>query len=1136
MKHLLRLLFFVFAAMTLSSTLAHAYYEVANAIHIDYNDDNSVVIKGDVNGDGEVTIADVNAIIDIILGGTVNEDALNGADVNEDGEVTIADINSVIDIILGGGPTPNPDTMTFTVNGVVFKMVAVNSGTFTMGATSDQGATASSNEYPTHQVTLSDYFIGQTEVTQELWQAVMGSNPSNHTGDLQRPVECVSWDDCQTFVSKLNELTGKQFRLPTEAEWEYAARGGDMSKGYKYSGGNSIGKISWYSDNSGNVTHAVAKKTPNELGLYDMSGNVFEWCEDWFDSYPNEPQNDPTGPESGQFRVLRGGCYESSAENCRVSCRNYSQSAYHGDNLGLRLAFTRGYTAVPVISTQQSDSSVIITADGDGVVTLYVNGQAVTNPYVANRGEVDYTITVYATAQEVGLNMSQSEMMSITIPAMEFTAVPVISTETNEYAVTISAEGDGTVTLYVNDQAVSNPYIASRSNTAYTIKAYATAKEEGKVMSQCEPKNIIVPALEYTQTPVITTQMDDSTMTISATGVGIVTLYVNGQAVSNPHTVLRSNSSYTITAYATAKENGKVMSQSETINIIVPAIEYTAIPTITTQTNESEVTLTAIGEGVVTLYVNGSAVSNPYAALRGNTDYKITAYATAKEDGKILSKSETLDITIPALIIDPNITSITVNGVSFNMIRVQGGTFMMGGTAGQGDQTYDDEFPSHEVTLSSYSIGETEVTQALWQAVMGTNPSGFVGNLNRPVETVSWNDCQAFIAKLNQMTGKSFRLPTEAEWEYAARGGNKGHDYMFAGSNDLDDVAWAYSNIPSQQPNSDGYGTQPVAQKAPNDLGLYDMSGNVYEWCSDWYDAYPAEAQINPKGPSDDEGCHYRVNRGGGWNRYGRSCRVSLRNNSTPESAYFNIGMRLVLDVNEIYTVNGVSFTMVPVEGGTFIMGATPEQGTSDPWTVEYPTHEVTLSSFSIGQTEVTQELWQAVMGNNPSEFSGDTNHPVEMVSWDDCQTFITQLNTLTGMNFRLPTEAEWEYAARGGSKSHGFKYAGGNDINELAWWNDNACDGVGPDSSDYGTHPVASKKANELGLYDMSGNVWEWCQDWFGNYSDEAQTNPIGPTTGDNRVYRGGSWINYARNCRVSSRFHWGMTGANNIGLRLAM
>ena len=229
----------------------------------------------------------------------------------------------------------------------------------------------------------------------------------------------------------------------------------------------------------------------------------------------------------------------------------------------------------------------------------------------------------------------------------------------------------------------------------------------------------------------------------------------------------------------------------------------------------------------------------------------------------------------------------------------------------------------------------------------------------------------------------------------------------------------------------------------------------------------------------------------------------------------------------QTFTVNGVSFKMVGVEGGTFTMGATSEQGTSDPYDDEYPTHDVTLSDFAIGETEVTQELWQAVMGSNPSSFSG-TNLPVEEVSWNDCQTFITKLNQLTGKNFRLPTEAEWEYAARGGNKSKGYKYAGSNTLSDVAWYGDN---------SSSKTHPVKQKQANELGLYDMSGNVREWCQDWFGNYSSGAQTNPTGAASGSDRVYRGGGWSRKASFCRVSFRNYGTPTYSNaNLGLRLAL
>ena len=223
------------------------------------------------------------------------------------------------------------------------------------------------------------------------------------------------------------------------------------------------------------------------------------------------------------------------------------------------------------------------------------------------------------------------------------------------------------------------------------------------------------------------------------------------------------------------------------------------------------------------------------------------------------------------------------------------------------------------------------------------------------------------------------------------------------------------------------------------------------------------------------------------------------------------------------FTVNGVSFEMIPVEGGTFRMGSTG----SDAYDDEKPVHSVTLSSYAIGKTEVTQALWKAVMGSNPSNFKGD-NLPVENVSWNDCQDFIRKLNQLTGMQFRLPTEAEWEYAARGGNRSRGYKYSGGNDIGSVAWYNGN---------SGSKTHPVGTKQSNELGIYDMSGNVWEWCQDWYGKYSSSAHTNPTGASSGSSRVRRGGSWGDYARDCRSSLRYNYAPDlRFRDLGLRLAL
>ena len=225
---------------------------------------------------------------------------------------------------------------TIRVDGVSFTMVYVAGGTFTMGCTSEQGGDCYSDEKPSHRVTLSGYYIGETEVTQQLWQAVMGSNPSCYKGE-QRPVDRVSWYDCQDFIRRLNNKTGLHFALPTEAQWEYAARGGSKSRGYKYSGSTNIGSVAWCGGISSSQTHNVKGKQPNELGLYDMSGNVWEWCADGDGSYSSSSQTNPTGPSSGLYRVKRGGSWDYSAWFCRVSYRFDAVPSGRFRDCGLRL-------------------------------------------------------------------------------------------------------------------------------------------------------------------------------------------------------------------------------------------------------------------------------------------------------------------------------------------------------------------------------------------------------------------------------------------------------------------------------------------------------------------------------------------------------------------------------------------------------------------------------------------------------------------------------------------------------------------------------------------------------------------------------------------------------------------------------
>ncbi len=298
-------------------------------------------------------------------------------------------------------------------------------------------------------------------------------------------------------------------------------------------------------------------------------------------------------------------------------------------------------------------------------------------------------------------------------------------------------------------------------------------------------------------------------------------------------------------------------------------------------------TITLGANDVRNLTFNGDALS-----ISGNTIEDIIAALATKADKSEIARLEAMISQLQEELHPTPLKEYTVNGVSFKMVKVSGGTFQMGATSEQGSDAYDYEKPVHSVTLSDYRIGETEVTQALWQAVMGSNPSEFTGDSQRPVENVSWNDCQTFIQTLNELTGMSFRLPTEAEWEFAARGGNSSESFKYAGSDTVGGVAWYWDNIPSQSSGTSGYGTQPVATKSPNELGLYDMSGNVYEWCQDWYGSYSSSAQTDPVGPSSGSD---RVLRGGSWGSGAWCCRVSFRNCYYPSFRYDYYGLRLAL-------------------------------------------------------------------------------------------------------------------------------------------------------------------------------------------------------------------------------------------------
>ena len=637
----------------------------------------------------------------------------------------------------------NPDGV-FTVNGVTFTMIKVE------GNGSD----------------ISDYYIGETEVTQELWEAVMGSNPSNFKGP-QRPVEKVSWNDCQTFIEKLNQLTGENFTLPPESQWKYAAKGGNKSQGYTYSGSNTVGDVAWYLKNSSDKTHDVKTKSPNELGIYDMSGNVAEW----------------TSSNHGYMYRFYGGAFPHSANNCTVEYWSYNDSDTKARDIGFRLCLSTiinpGQPEEPTIP--EAPTNLVATATGQTTISLTWDAvQNATSYNVYSNGNV--VVSGFAQTTYIVKNLT---------PGIQY---------------------------------------------CYEVKAVNEAGESAASESACA-----------------TTESEPVTPTVPAAPTNLVATATGQTTVS---------------------------------------LTWTAVPNATSYNVYSNENVVASGLTATSYIVENLTAGTQYC-------YNVTAVNEAGESAASESACATTEMA-PIVV-----ETITVNGVSFNMIQVEGGTFTMGSAYDPTDgiTDYADETPAHSVTLTTYSIGETEVTQALWKAVMGDDSPASWGEYTenddyypqRPAEFISWEDCQEFITNLNQLTGKNFRLPTEAEWEYAARGGNRSKGYMYSGSNDVGEVAWYYGNYVAVDGKTN---THDVKTKKANELGIYDMSGNVLEWCNDWYDDdyYGYSPNENPQGPDQAEtSTNHRVCRGGGWGHEAEFCRVAKRFSLEQEKRGSNYGFRLCL-------------------------------------------------------------------------------------------------------------------------------------------------------------------------------------------------------------------------------------------------
>ena len=545
-----------------------------------------------------------------------------------------------------------------------------------------------------------------------------------------------------------------------------------------------------------------------------------------------------------------------------------------------------------------------------------------------------------------------------------------------------------------------------------------------------------------------------------------------------------------------------------------------AAPSLNYEINGSDLIINYIGtllqSSDAVNWTEVSSASSPYKVTLGNDKL---FFCTKGVESK--------DITIP----------LSYN-VNLDLIWIKPGTFTMGSPSDElgrwGNET------QHQVTLTQgYWLGKFEITQAQYEAVMGENPSRFKG-ADLPVESVSWDKAMEFCKKLTEQEqtegrlpeGYEYTLPTEAQWEYACRAGTT--TALNSGKNlssqyecpEIDEVGWYWHNGGKENYENGLTCPHPVGQKKPNDWGLYDMCGNVLEWCLDWFGDYPINAVTDPTG--SDKGLS-RVIRGGSWYNKANYCRSAYRDSYSPSLSGINLGFRVVLaliyrDLKENITIplsDSVDLDMVWINPGTFTMGSPKNELGRN---IGETQHEVTLTEgYWLGKYEITQEQYETVMGNNPSSFRGG-NLPVETVSWNDAMDFCAKLTEIEkaagclpeGYEYTLPTEAQWEYACRAGTTTALNNGKNLTDImlcpnlDEVGWYWHN---------SNITIHPVGQKKPNDWGLYDMHGNVWEWCLDWYEDYKTIAVADPTGPEIGSNRVVRGGGCSQSAYRCRSADR-----------------
>jgi len=1235
--------------------------------------------------------------------------------------------------------------LTVDLGGVNMEFVLIPAGEFVMGssdaerqaalarATTDWVKERIPTEAPQRRVEIAQpFYLGKYEVTQAQWHAVMGSNPSQFQGPTN-PVETISWDDVQPFLAKLNSAfegvgwdkrsagppsvslgaarasggpalrlsrptgpTGPMgFALPTEAQWEYACRAGTTTAYCCGDDAALLDEYGWSNANARGTTHPVGQRKPNAWGLYDMHGNVWEWCADG---------------RADAGRVLRGGCWCSPPVSLRSAFRNYYRPAAQSRDFGFRLALvsageeTEGLAELDKPVTEetsvqptpgQAGTDTSTAGDGTQSVPAASGEKRLPVPPAAEQqkmarqfDEVYQFSRQRAPAEKVEVAKKLFELGKVSQggPAEKFVAF--------RKAMELACHGGDAPLMFEVVDAICAEFEVNTFDAKQKVAAdFVSGSPNG------EQTKAFIDAADAVIDAAIQAGRHDVALATAEAAYGLARK--SGDAESRKRSFDRRNevrkTAEQFKALAAAQATLKTNPDDPAANLAVgrwlsfergdwrqglphlaksgdsglegPARQELTSPPTTAeaqvqladawwalveqvQGREKEALMLHAGQ-----WYRKAQEGLPQGLLKAKTEQRLAE--VAKLGVRVPEKP--MEPAKPAAPTASRLSKelfLDLGGeVKMEFVLIPAGEFIMGSPEPERQAALNEakatnekwaieRIPTetqHRVKITKpFHLGKYEVSQSQWQAVMGDNPSKFQ-DPTAPVEQVSWDDIQPFLAKLNTLTvgwdkrsagpprpvtrdgepafrlsyptgPMRFTLPTEAQWEYACRAGATTAFFFGDGAALLGEFAWF---------GGAGGKTHPVGQKRPNAWGLYDMYGNVWEWCADWYgaDYYGQSPPNDPKGPAT--GSH-RVGRGGCWGGPAAGCRSAYRYDDPPTFRYFALGFRVALvpadpaagdgkpDQPEptkslrggavrpsmaakelaVDLAGGVKMEFVLIPTGEFVMGSPePERlatlaeakAANDTWAAERipteaPQHRVKLSrTFYLGKYEVTQAQWQAVMGNNPSKFPAPTN-PVERVSWEDIQPFLAKLNAVgwdkrsagppdgavgrvsnpssggagaaggsaapgrtatvrhgvpyhTGpMIFALPTEAQWEYACRAGATT---AFCFGDNVaflGEFGWFNGNAGETA---------HPVGRGKPNAWGLYDVHGNVWEWCADWHGAdyYAQSSPADPTGPSIGSARVIRGGGWYFPPGTCRAAFRGYDPPDARHgHLGFRLAL